>query len=228
MLERVIIKGHSFIPYRPAVYPEAEMIRRSQEFRIEMQGRRSLRDFSDREVPLELVLNAIATASLAPSGANKQPWTFCLIGDPVLKKQIRILAEEEERISYEGRMSERWLKDLEPLGTDHNKPFLEKAPYLIVVFKRINEESEEGTKLNNYYVNESVGIAVGFLLAALHHAGLCTLTHTPSPMSFLQECLQRPQNERPYLLIPVGFADESALVPDISKKTEKEYLISYF
>jgi len=228
MSERVIIKGHPFIPYRPAAYSEAEMIRRSEAFRQEMQGRRSLRDFSDREVPLEVILNAIATASGAPSGANKQPWTFCLVSDPDLKKQIREMAEVEERISYEGRMAERWIKDLEPLGTDYQKSFLETAPYLIVVFKRINEESEDGSKLNNYYVNESVGIAVGFLLAALHHAGLCTLTHTPSPMGFLQECLRRPQNERPYLLIPVGFADENALVPDISKKAEKEYLISYF
>ena len=157
----------------------------------------------------------------APSGANKQPWTFCLIEDPAVKSEIRKAAEKEEYENYHGRMSDSWLNDLEPFGTDWHKPFLETAPYLVVVFKRAYEELE-GKKFNNYYVNESVGIACGMFIMALHQAGLATLTHTPSPMNFLQKILKRPDNERPYLLLPIGFPADDAEVPVIEKKDREE------
>lgn len=222
------MKGeHPFLPYRPREYAPEEMINRSREFYAEISSRRSLRAFSTRLVPEEAVLNAIATAASAPSGANKQPWTFCLVAEPGMKKRIRELAEEEEKAAYEGRMSDRWIKDLEPLGTNWEKPFLEEAPYLIVLFKRIFEHGAGGEKHNNYYVNESVGIAAGMLLAALQHAGICSLTHTPSPMNFLGEALGRPDNERAFLLIPVGYAAENAEVPDIQRKTADSYLVRY-
>lgn len=222
------MKGkHPFIPYRPAEYSPEEMIRRSHEFSAVMSARRSLREFSSRPLPEEAVLNAIAAAASSPSGANKQPWTFCLVGEPALKKRIRELAEEEEKAGYNGRMSERWIRDLEPLGTTWEKPFLEEAPYLIVLFKRVYEFGPEGEKANNYYVNESVGIAAGMLLAALQYAGICSLTHTPSPMNFLHEALGRPDNERAFLLIPVGYASENAEVPDISRKAKDSYLVRY-
>ncbi|MCL4140872.1 UNVERIFIED_CONTAM: hypothetical protein GTU68_012886 [Idotea baltica] len=166
------------------------------------------------------------TASSAPSGAHKQPWTFCAVSDPVIKKQIRDAAEEEERINYGGRMSKRWLDELKKFGTNAEKPFLEIAPWLIIVFKKAYQRVD-GEKANNYYVNESVGIATGFLLSAIHHAGLVSLTHTPSPMNFLTKVLDRPSNERPYLLIPVGYPDAKATVPIISRKPASEVIAWY-
>ncbi len=183
-----------------------------------MDSRRSVRDFSDKEIPEIIIENILLTASTAPSGAHKQPWTFCVVKDPEIRKQIRIAAEKEERESYDHRMTEEWLKDLEPIGTDWNKPFLEIAPYLIVVFKRSYEIEENNHKHQNYYVTESCGIACGFLLAAIHHAGLVALTHTPSPMNFLSKILNRPINEKPFLLIPVGYPVEECWVPDIKRK----------
>ncbi len=219
-------KGNAFIPYCPAAMPDEQRKRDLETFYNRMKHRRSVRDFSAEPVDIELIRTAVQTASTAPSGANKQPWSFCLVTDPEIKKQIRILAEEEEFRSYNGRMSEAWLHDLEPLGTNHEKPFLEVAPYLIVVFKK-PYDIVDGVKKQNYYVAESVGIAVGMLLAALQSAGLSALTHTPSPMNFLGNILNRPENERPYLLIPVGLAHPDALVPDISRKPLQDVLTEY-
>ena len=190
---------------------------RAQTLHAFMEGRRSVRQFSDRPVPREVIEHLILTASTAPSGAHKQPWTFCAISDPALKKEIRIAAEAEEKRNYESRMSESWKEDLKPFGTNWQKPFLEIAPWLIVVFRRAYEVIEE-QKHNNYYVNESVGLATGFLLQAIYHAGLVSLTHTPSPMNFLSNILQRPDNERPFLLIPVGFPAENTVVPNLTRK----------
>lgn len=203
------------------------MLERSSEFRRFMDSRRSIREFSDKDVPDEIIKNIIMTASSAPSGAHKQPWTFCIVKDKEIKNEIRIAAEEEEYENYHGRMDEQWLKDLEKFGTDWNKPFLESAPYLIVIFKKLYDISDTGEKLQNYYVNESVGIACGFLLAAIHNAGLCALTHTPSPMGFLTKILKRPENERPFLLIPVGYPAENCEVPGITRKGKNEVLHIY-
>ncbi|HRD79622.1 MAG TPA: nitroreductase family protein [Saprospiraceae bacterium] len=214
----------SFLPYLPPRYDATEMLQRSRDFYQEMNTRRTLRMFSDKPVPRELIEQLLMTAGTAPSGAHKQPWTFCAVGDPQIKAQIREAAEKEEYVNYHGRMSEEWLQDLEPFGTDWNKPFLETAPWLLVVFKKSYDlEGEE--KKKNYYVNESVGIACGFLLAAIHHAGLAALTHTPSPMNFLQQILGRPDNERPFLLIPVGYPADDAVVPDLRRKTAEEFII---
>jgi len=209
------------IPYAPNQYTEAETLARSQSFHQHMERRRSLRFFSDRPVPKEVIENLVMTASTAPSGAHKQPWTLCVVGDPANKAKIREAAEAEERESYNGRMSEEWLRDLAPLGTDWEKPFLETAPWLIVVFKKAYE-LEGGERRKCYYVSESVGIAAGFLLAAIHHAGLVSLTHTPSPMNFLQKILDRPENERPFLLMPVGYPADGATVPDLRRKSLEE------
>lgn len=200
------------------------MVTRSRDFYHLMNQRRTVRDFSDRPVPFEIIENIILTASTAPSGAHKQPWTFCVVSDPAIKQEIRIAAEKEEQLSYNGRMSAEWLEDLAPLGTDWHKPFLEIAPYLIVVFKRLYEGE---AKRKNYYVPESVGLAAGFLLAAIHHAGLVALTHTPSPMNFLQSILQRPDNERPFLLIPVGYPAPHAKVPDLTRKSLDQIMQVY-
>lgn len=200
---------------------EKDMILKSQHFLNEMKRRRSVRHFSDKPVPLEAIKNIVMTASSAPSGANKQPWKFIIIQDVDIKRKIRIAAEKEEKEFYNHRASEAWLKDLEVFETDEHKEFLEAAPYLIVVFKIIYEE-EEGMKRKHYYVNESVGIACGMLITAIHNAGLVTLTHTPSPMGFLQEILNRPKNEKPFLLLPVGYPAEDAEVPIISKKKFEE------
>ncbi len=214
----------SFLPYLPPRYDATEMLQRSRDFYQEMNTRRTLRMFSDKPVPRELIEQLLMTAGTAPSGAHKQPWTFCAVGDPQIKAQIREAAEKEEYVNYHGRMSEEWLQDLEPFGTDWNKPFLETAPWLLVIFKKSYDlEGEE--KKKNYYVNESVGIACGFLLAAIHHAGLAALTHTPSPMNFLQQILGRPDNERPFLLIPVGYPADDAVVPDLRRKTAEEFII---
>jgi nitroreductase len=200
---------------------EDEMRSRARAFADLMRTRRSVRDFSADPVPEEVVVDAIRTAASAPSGANKQPWTFVLVKDAETKRRIREGAEVEERAFYAGRAGDRWLSDLEPLGTGPEKPFLEIAPYLIVIFAQ--KHGAEGER--NYYVNESVGIACGFLLAALHDAGLATLTHTPSPMAFLSEILGRPDNERAYLLIPVGYPAEGCRVPSIAKKAIADVLV---
>ncbi len=200
-----------------------QMLERSRAVLDDSKKRRSIRDFSPEKFPREILENIIMTASSAPSGANKQPWTFCIVEDPKIKSEIRKAAENEEYENYHGRMSDTWLRDLAPLGTDEHKPFLEIAPYLVVIFKRVYEEVE-GEKHNNYYVNESVGIASGMFIMALHQAGLATLTHTPSPMNFLQKILNRPENERAFLLLPVGYPAEGAEVPVISKKKRKEVI----
>lgn len=198
--------------------PDVNILKsRSEDFYLSMNKRRSVREFSNQEIPREVIENIIKTAATAPSGAHKQPWTFCIISNPELKKKIREAAEKEEQESYQNRMSEQWLKDLEPIGTDWEKPFLETVPYIIVVFKKIYDE-EEGQKKTNYYVNESVGIACGFLISAIHQSGLATLTHTPSPMNFLSEILERPKNERPYLLLPIGYPAEEIYVPKLKRK----------
>lgn len=193
------------------------MIGKSRELYLEIDQRRTVRGFDTRPIPVEVMEHIILTASTAPSGAHKQPWTFCLVSDPGIKRKIRLAAEEEEKISYSSRMPDPWKDDFKPLGTNWEKPFLEEAPFLIVVFKQ-SYGMENGEKVQHYYVSESVGIACGFLLAAIHHAGLVALTHTPSPMSFLSEILQRPTHEKPYLLIPVGYAKEGTFVPDIHRK----------
>ncbi len=203
---------------------DQEILKKSEEHFLEMQQRRSIRNFDTKPVAIEVIENIVKTAGTAPSGANKQPWTFVVVSDPLMKKQIRIAAEQEEYESYNGRMGETWLKDLEPFGTDWHKPFLEDAPYLIIVFKRVYEFLGEKT-FNNYYVNESVGIACGMLITAIHHAGLQTLTHTPSPMAFLTKVLDRPSNERPFLVLPVGHAANNAEVPVISKKSLNEIMV---
>lgn len=217
---------YSFSKYCPERREETEMLERSAAFNTLMQSRRSVRNFSSDPVDAEIIRNAIRTAGSAPSGANKQPWTFCLVSRPEIKSKIRKLAEEEEYVSYNKRMNQEWLEDLQPLGTDHIKPYLEIAPYLIIVFKKVYE-LDEGERKQNYYVNESVGIAVGMLLSALHYAGLSTLTHTPSPMNFLSDILERPKNEKPYLLIPVGYAHQENTVPDISRKALSDVLYEY-
>lgn len=201
------------------------MIERARAFATEMGARRSVRHFSSDPVPLALIEEVVRAAGTAPSGAHKQPWTFVAVGDPALKQRIREAAEAEEQANYSGRMSEEWLHDLKPLGTDARKPFLEDAPWLIVVFKRVFEVEDEGRKHPNYYVNESVGIATGLLLSAAHHAGLATLTHTPSPMNFLKELLQRPDNERPFLLIPMGLPAIGCLVPDLRRKSLDQVMV---
>ena len=221
------IKGYKHIPYYSESFSDEEMINRCKSFYKWLDQRRSVREFSDRSVPKEVIENIIRSASTAPSGANKQPWTFCAISNPALKTQIRKAAEIEEEDNYKNRMSERWKKDLEPLATDMNKPFLEVAPWLIAVFKKVYEYGDEGEKYNNYYVNESIGIACGLLISAIHNAGLATLTHTPSPMSFLTKLLNRPDNERPFLLLPVGFPESPAYVPNIKRKKMAEVTVFY-
>ncbi|MEZ7499902.1 nitroreductase family protein [Flavobacterium sp. Arc3] len=227
MPDKKIIEDHPYIRYSKPILSDEEMLERSLSFYEAMDSRRSAREFSDRAVPREVIENIIKTASTAPSGAHKQPWTFCVIENPEIKKKIRIAAEEEELQSYESRMSSDWLDDLKPLGTDWHKPFLETAPYLIIVFRRIYEFGADGKKKNNYYVQESVGLAAGFLLAAIHNAGLVSLTHTPSPMNFLTKTLGRPDNEKPFLLIPVGYPAEECWVPDLQRKGLEDICVFY-
>jgi len=199
-----------------------DMQSRSETFLNEMSKRRSIRTFSDRSVPIEIIYNCIQTAASAPSGANKQPWQFVVVKDPAVKAKIRQAAELEEKEFYRHRATKEWLEDLNQFGTDWHKPFLDIAPYLIVVFKQAYDINDDGSQRKNYYVNESVGIASGFLLAALHHAGLATLTHTPSPMNFLGEILNRPPNEKASLLIPVGYPAADTTVPELIKKPLEE------
>lgn len=212
-----------FIPYQFTELLAEEQVKRARQFYELCQHRRTIREYSDRPVSRELLELLIKTAGTAPSGANKQPWRFIVVTDPKLKHEIRIAAEQEERENYEHRMPQEWLDDLKALGTDWHKEFLEIAPALIVVFSIDYVRDKERIR-KNYYVKESVGIAVGFLLAAIHNAGLVSLTHTPSPMNFLQKILNRPQNERPYLLIPVGYPIEGATVPNIQRKKLEEIM----
>jgi len=199
-----------------------EMDYNANQFFQKVSSRRSVRDFSRDDFQIDIIKNCIKSASTAPSGANKQPWHFVIVKDPIIKRKIRKAAEIEEKEFYGGRAPKEWLDDLNQFGTDWNKPFLEEAPYLIVVFSKKFDINNDGTNTKNYYVSESVGIASGLLLIALHNAGLVTLTHTPSPMAFLSDILNRPPSDKPYLIIPVGFPSENAEVPNIKKKTFKE------
>ena len=199
-----------------------EMLERSKSFLSEISTRRTVREFSNKTFPIEIIENCIKSAGTAPSGANKQPWSFTIVENKEVKAKIRIAAEKEEKEFYGHRATKEWLEDLNQFGTNWQKPFLEIAPYLIIVFRQIYDVNESGSQRKNYYVNESVGIASGFLLAALHNAGLATLTHTPSPMNFLGKILDRPENEKAYLLIPVGYPSVNAEVPNIKKKPFSE------
>lgn len=209
---------HATIPLAFEGVPEAEMQSRAEAFLARMRKRRTVRDYSDKPVPRELIETAIRVAGTAPSGANQQPWTFVCISDPKRKKLIRQGAEEEERAFYAGRAGKEWLDALSPLGTDENKPFLETAPWLIAIFAQRWGYDAQGRKVKHYYVPESVGIATGFLIAALHHAGLATLTHTPAPMNFLNAICGRPDNEKALILLVVGYPAEGCEVPAIGKK----------
>lgn len=208
----------SFIPYQPKPYSASEMQQRAKSFYELLNNRRSVRFFSDKPIPEGVLENIILTAGTAPSGAHKQPWFFALVTSKEIKHQIRLAAEEEERKNYSERFTKEWLEDLAPFGTDSVKEYIDIAPALIVVFKE-NYRIENGQQKKNYYVNESVGIAAGMLIAAIHHAGLVTLTHTPNPMKFLNEILERPTNETPILLMPVGFPSEDCVVPVIKRKS---------
>lgn len=220
------MEAKNFVKLDFETLSEDEMLEKSRSLYHAMNKRRSVREYSSKPVSKEVIENIILTASSAPSGAHKQPWFFCAVAEKELKHKIRKAAEEEEFKSYNGRMSEEWLKDLEPFATDHNKPFIDIAPWIIVVFKK-PYDLIEGEKKKNYYTNESVGIAVGFLLAAIHHAGLVALTHTPSPMNFLEKVLNRPENEKAFLLIPVGYPAENVRVPQLERKGLKEVLEIY-
>lgn len=210
------------VPLEWSRVPDSEKREAIGAFEETMRTRRTVREFSSEPVPLELIERAVAIAGTAPSGANQQPWQFVIVSDPALKREIRLAAEAEERENYERRFPPEWLEALAPFGTDWHKEFLEEAPYLIVVFRIDYGLSSDGSKQKHYYVSESVGIATGFLLAALHVAGLATLTHTPNPMGFLAKICGRPANERAFLLIPVGYPRAGAVVPDIKKKTKEE------
>ena len=211
---------YNFLPLRDYKrYSVKEMINKSEEFYNNVKTRRSVRDFSDRPVAKEIIDNCIRAAGTSPSGANLQPWHFVIVSDPEVKKEIRLAAEEEEREFYAKRAPKEWLDVLAPLGTDEHKPFLEKAPYLIVIFAKSYERLPDGKKVKQYYSQESVGIACGILITAIHNAGLVSLTHTPSPMNFLNKILKRPKNERPFLLLVVGHPARGAKVPDIKKKS---------
>jgi nitroreductase len=213
------------IPYRRARLDAAEMEARAADFHAEMDERRSVRHFSADPVPRRLIELAIRTASTAPSGAHQQPWTFVAVSDPVTRRHIRIAAEAEERRSYERRMSNEWLEALAPLGTDWQKPYLETAPWLVVLFEQIHGTFPDGTHRKHYYARESVGIAAGMFITAIHHMGLATLTHTPSPMGFLTQILERPRSERPFVLFPVGYPAEDATVPDLQRKSLEEMAV---
>jgi iodotyrosine deiodinase len=211
-----------FVPLEYQELDEEEMLARSSEFLERMEQRRSVRQFSSRSVPWEIIENCLRAAATAPSGANMQPWHYVVVSDSELKLRIRMAAEEEEREFYANRAPQEWLDALAPLGTDADKPFLESAPYLIVIFAKSYTISPQGKKVKNYYVSESVGIATGILITALHQSGLATLTHTPSPMRFLNQILNRPQNEHPFLILVVGYPAEDAEVPKINKKPFNE------
>jgi nitroreductase len=226
MKDHILINGYKHVLYKTDSMSSEESIERSKQYYKWLDSRRSVREYSDQPIPQEVIENILRSASTAPSGAHKQPWTFCVISNSELKTKIRKAAEKEERESYTNRMSDRWLKDLAPLGTNDNKPFIEKAPWVVVVFKRVSEH-ENGVKHNNYYVNESVGIACGMLISAIHNAGLVTLTHTPSPMNFLSKLLKRPANERAFLLLPIGYPKQPTYVPDLNRKSLEEIAVFY-
>ncbi len=220
--------SYKFIKYEALPFSRKESLKRSEELYQLWNKRRTIRHFSDKNVEKAVIENIIKTAGTAPSGANKQPWTFCAVSNAEVKKKIREAAEQEEIKNYGGRMSEEWRKDLEKFKTNAVKPFLEIAPWIIVVFKKsydLEETEFGGTK--NYYVNESIGLATGMLLAAIHNAGLCSLTHTPSPLNFLTKVLNRPKNEKPFLLIPVGYPAQDCEVPQIRRKTIDEIAVFY-
>jgi iodotyrosine deiodinase len=202
---------------------DSEMQERATDFEQLMSTRRTVRDFSDKTVPRKLIEDCLLTAGTAPSGANRQPWHFAVVSSPIIKKKIRIAAELDEKEFYTKRAPQDWLDALAPLGTDADKPFLERAPYLVVVFGQKYQVSSEGKKYKNYYVTESVGIATGLLIAGLHNAGLATLTHTPSPMKFLNEILERPVSEKPLMVLVVGYPEPNATVPDISRKNLEQF-----
>jgi nitroreductase len=225
--ETRLINGFEHVAYEHESYPEEEMIGRSKSYYDWLNKRRSVREFSDKAVPKEVIENLILSASTAPSGAHKQPWVFCAVSSQELKSKIREAAEAEEKTSYDSRMSERWKKDLAKIGTDMHKPFIETAPWVVIVFKKVYDIDEDGSKHNNYYVNESVGIACGMFISAIQNAGLVTLTHTPSPMNFLAKLLGRPANERAYILFPVGYAQEEVFVPALSRKNLEEVSCFY-
>jgi nitroreductase len=209
----------STVPYVPISIPDSEQLELARTVFDEMDQRRSVREFSDRPVPRELVETAIRCASTAPSGAHMQPWTFVLVGDPEVKRKIRLAAETEERKNYEGgRIPPHWREDLAPLGTDWRKPFLETVPWIVVVFEQRYGTRPDGSRQHHYYVKESVGIACGMFIDALHRMGLSTLTHTPSPMAFLRTLLNRPQSERPFILFPIGYVAQDCRVPDLKRK----------
>ncbi|MFX0182113.1 MAG: nitroreductase family protein [Candidatus Hodarchaeota archaeon] len=216
---------HSFIQFSPRIYTEDEILERARSFFQKFNQRRSIRQFSRKPVPREVIENLIKTAGTAPSGANKQPWTFVVVSDPELKHKIRITAEKVEKGFYKQRISEEWRQDLLPLGTGWHKPFLEDAPYLIVVFQQNYRIDEQGRKRKHYYVIKSIGIAVGFLIMAIHNAGLVTVPHTPSPMGFLREILDRPKNEKVFAILPVGYPIENVQVPDIKRKKLSDILV---
>lgn len=214
------------IPHQFERLEPDESVRRADAFFAEMERRRSVRFFSDTPVPRHLIEQAIRTASTAPSGAHRQPWRFVLTGDPDVKRQIREAAEEEERINYEGgRLPEHWREALEPLGTDWHKEFLETVPWIVVMFEERYGVNPDGSRRHNFYVKESCGIAAGIFITALHHMGLATLTHTPSPMAFLTKLLGRPENERPFCMFPIGYPADDCVVPDLRRKTLGEVLV---
>lgn len=216
---------HTFVPFDYERPEPQDVLARSAAFLAFMDRRRSLRAFSPDPVPQAVIENLVRAASTAPSGAHRQPWTFVAVSDPTLKRQIREAAEAEEQLNYSGRMPVEWLQALAPFGTDAHKPFLEIAPWLVILFKQDFGHGPAHETLKHYYVSESVGIAAGMFLTAVHHAGLVALTHTPSPMGFLQRILQRPANERPYLLMPVGYPEQSAVVPDLKRKPVDQILV---
>ena len=216
----------NFIPFEHEQVEPKESLERVKSFYNDINKRRSLRMFSDKPVDREVIEYVIKSAGTAPSGAHKQPWTFCAVSNPEIKAKIREAAEKEEYENYHGRMSEDWLEDLKVFGTDWNKPFLDIAPWLIIVFRK-TYDLEDGIKSKNYYVQESVGLAAGMLLTAIHRAGLVSLTHTPSPMNFLSKVLNRPENEKPFLLIPVGYPADDAEVPDIHRKPLDDISVFY-
>ncbi len=224
-MQKKMLDGFPFVAYSKETFEPNEMELRSEAFYKWMDKRRTVREFSDKPIPKKVIEDILLTASTAPSGAHKQPWTFCVVADATIKSKIREAAEVEERESYDGRMTEEWLRDLQPIGTDWQKPFLEIAPYLIIVFKRNYEPEANNHKHKNYYVTESCGLACGFLLGAIHNAGLVALTHTPSPMNFLTKILNRPENEKPFLLIPVGYPAAECWVPDLERKNIDEIAV---
>ena len=216
---------YPFLPYRPPHVESAEILRRGQRIYEQLDRRRSCRDFSAEAVPQEVIELAIRAASTAPSGAHRQPWRFVAVSDPELKRQIRVAAEAEEKKSYEGRMPDDWLEALAPIGTTWEKPFLETVPWIVVVFEETVGQYPDGRPRKNYYVKESVGIACGLFITALHQMGLSTLTHTPSPMGFLRTLLGRPENEKPFILFPIGYPAKDARVPDLQRKPLDEVAV---